>query len=74
MTTVNELDQINAEAMMTLSEIGFAAYERFREKALAEDKGSMLRIKLKSLVSDRFATERDLELRIKVAPMRKAMA
>ena len=74
MTTVNELDQINAEAMMTLSEIGFAAYERFREKALDEDKGSMLRIKLKSWVSDRFATERDLELRIKVAPMYKAMA
>ena len=74
MTTVNELDQINAEAMMTLSQIGFAAYERFREKALAEDKGSMLLIKLKSWVSDRFATERDLELRIKVAPKYKAMA
>lgn len=74
MTTIHDLDQINAEAMMTLSEIGFAAYERFRDKTLAEDKGSMLRIKLKSWLSDRFQTERDLELRIKVAPMRKAMA
>lgn len=74
MTTIHDLDQINAEAMMTLSEIGFAAYERFRDKTLAEDKGSMLRIKLKSWLSDRFQTERDLELRIKVAPMYKAMA
>jgi hypothetical protein len=74
MTTIHELDTINAEAMMTLSEIGFAAYERFRDKAMADDKGSMLRIKLKSWVSDRFATERDLELRIKCAPMYKPMA
>lgn len=74
MTTIHELDQINAEAMMTLSEIGFAAYERFRDKAMSEDKGSMLRIKLKSWVSDRFATERDLELRIKVAPKYKAVS
>jgi hypothetical protein len=74
MTTVHELDAINAEAMMTLSEIGFAAYERFRDKALAEQKGAMLRISLKSWLSDRFATERDLELRIKVAPKYKAMA
>lgn len=74
MTTIHELDTINAEAMMTLSEIGFAAYERFRDKAMADDKGSMLIIKLKSWVSDRFATERDLELRIKCAPMYKPMA
>jgi hypothetical protein len=74
MTTTHELDSINAEAMMTLSEIGFAAYERFRDSAMKEDKGSMLRLKLKSWLSDRFQTERDLELRIKVAPMRKAMA
>lgn len=74
MTTIHELDSINAEAMMTLSEIGFAAYERFRDKTMADEKGSMLRIKLKSWVSDRFATERDLELRIKVAPRYKAMA
>jgi len=74
MTAIHDIDQINAEAMMTLSEIGFAAYERFRDKALAEDKSAGLRIKLKSWLSDRFQTERDLELRIKVAPMRKAMA
>lgn len=74
MNTTQTIDQINAESMMTLSEIGFAAYERFRDKALGEDKGSMLRIKLKSWVSDRFATERDLELRIKVAPKYKAVS
>lgn len=76
MTTTHEIDAINAEAMMTLSEIGFAAYERFRDKTMHESggMGSMLRIKLKSWVSDRFATERDLELRIKVAPRYKAMA
>lgn len=74
MTTIHELDSINAEAMMTLSEIGFAAYERFRDKAMEDDKGSMLRIKLKSWVSDRFAVERDLELRIKVAPRYKAVS
>jgi hypothetical protein len=74
MTTVHELDAINAEAMMTLSEIGFAAYERFRDKAMTEQKGSMLRLSLKSWLSDRFATERDLELRIKCAPKYKAMA
>jgi hypothetical protein len=74
MTQISELDSINAEAMMTLSEIGFAAYERFRDKAMSEEKGSMLRIKLKSWLSDRFATERDLELRIKVAPKYKAVS
>lgn len=74
MTTIHDLDQINAEAMMTLSEIGFAAFERFRDKTLADMKGSALRITLKSWLADRFQTERELELRIKVAPMRKAMA
>ena len=74
MTTIHDIDQINAEAMMTLSEIGFAAYERFRDKTLAEDKSAGLRIKLKSWLSDRFAIERDLELRIKCAPKYRAMA
>jgi hypothetical protein len=74
MTTIHDIDAINAEAMMTLSEIGFAAYERFRDKAMHGDKGSTLRIKLKSWLSDRAQTERDLELRIKCAPMYKAMA
>lgn len=74
MTTINDLEQINTMAMITMCEIGFAAYERFRDKTMSDDKGSMLRIKLKSWVSDRFATERDLELRIKAAPMYKPMA
>jgi hypothetical protein len=74
MTTINDLDQINAEAMMTLSEIGVARYERFLGKTLASFKGSQARIKLKSFISDWAHRERELELRIKVAPMYKPMA
>jgi hypothetical protein len=74
MTTINDIDQINAEAMMTLSEIGFAAFKKFRDKAMADEKGAMLRIKLKSWLSDRANMEIDLSHRIKCAPMRKAMA
>lgn len=48
MTTINDLDQINAEAMMTLSEIGFARYERFLSERMEIGKlGSMLRMTLK---------------------------
>lgn len=74
MTTIHDLDQINAMAMMTLSEIGLARYERFLGKTLAETKGSMARIKLKSFISDWAQREHELELRIKVAPMYKPMA
>lgn len=74
MTTIHDLDQINAEAMMTLSEIGFAAYERFRDKVIKTDRGSVVRIKLKSWLSDRAHTELDLSHRIKCTPKYKAMA
>jgi hypothetical protein len=74
MTTVHDIDQINAEAMMTLSEIGFSAYERFRDKAMTEQKGSMLRLSLKYWLSDRANMEIDLSHRIKCAPKYKAMA
>ena len=74
MTTIHDLDQINAEAMMTLSELGFAAFERFRNTTVAEHKGSVARIKLKSWLSDRAQTEIDLSHRIKCAPKYRAMA
>lgn len=73
MTTIHDLDKINAEAIMTLSEIGLARYDRFLGQALAEHKGSVARIKLKGFISDWSARERELENRIKVAPMYKPM-
>lgn len=75
MTTINDLDQINAEAMMTLSEIGFARYERFLSEQMDTGKlGSMLRMTLKSFISDWNHRETDLSHRIKVAPLYKPMA
>ena len=75
MTTINDLDQINAEAMMTLSEIGFARYERFLSEQMETGKlGSMLRMTLKSFISDWNHRETDLANRIKYAPMYKPMA
>lgn len=75
MTTINDLDQINAEAMMTLSEIGFARYERFLSEQMETGKlGSMLRMTLKSFISDWNHRETDPANRIKCAPMYKPMA
>lgn len=76
MTTINDLDQINAEAMMTLSKIGYAAYEKYFCEVTAGNAGmgSMASLKLKSWICDRAATEEDLSLRIKCAPMYKPMA
>lgn len=75
MTTINDLEQINAEAMMTLSEIGFARYELFLSEHLQSGKiGSMLLMTLKSFISDWNHRENDLANRIKVAPMYKPMA
>lgn len=76
MTTINDLEQINAEAMMTLSEIGFAAYERYLYEVTVGSggMGSMVRLKLKSWICDRSAKETELSNRIKVAPMYKPMA
>lgn len=75
MTTINDLDQINAMAMMTLSEIGFARYERFLSEQMDTGKlGSMLRMTLKSFISDWNHRETDLSHRIKCAPMYKPMA
>lgn len=75
MTTINDLEQINAEAMMTLSEIGFARYERFLSEKMETGKlGSMLRMTLKSFISDWNHRETDLANRIKCAPMYKPMS
>lgn len=75
MTTIHDLDQINAEAMMTLSEIGFARYERFLSEQMETGKlGSMLRMTLKSFIIDWNHRETDLANRIKCAPMYKPMA
>jgi hypothetical protein len=74
MATVSELDAINAQAMMTLSEIGFARYERFLNNAMECYKGSILRSKLKSFISDWSHREQELENRIKVAPMYEPMS
>lgn len=52
MSTIHDLDKINAEAIMTLSEIGLARYDRFLGKTLAEHKGSVARIKLKGFVRE----------------------
>lgn len=71
MNTTQTIDHINAEAMMTLSEIGFAAYERFLGVTLKTHKGSIARIKIKSWLADRAAKEVELSHRIKVAPMYK---
>lgn len=75
MTTIHDLDQINAEAMMTLSEIGFARYERFLSEQMDAGKlGSMLRMTLKSFISDWNHRENDLANRIKCAPLYKPMS
>jgi len=71
MTTINDLDQINTMAMMTMCELGYARYERFRDSLqLNADTEE----KLQKFVHDNADRERELELRIKVAPMYKAMA
>lgn len=71
MTTIHELDTINAEAMMTMCELGYARYERFLGITLKTHKGSIARIKIKSWLADRAAKEVELSHRIKVAPMYK---
>lgn len=74
MTTIHDIDQINTEAMMTLSEIGMARYDRFLTKTLNAFGGSQARIKLKSFISDWNHRETELSNRIKCAPLYKPMA
>lgn len=71
MTTTQTIDHISAMAMMTMCELGYARYERFRDSLQLDAETEE---KLKKFVHDNADRERELELRIKVAPMYKAMA
>lgn len=71
MTTISDLDQINAEAMMTMCELGYARYERFRAGLKMDDQACE---KLRQFIRENADREHELELRIKVAPMYKPMA
>lgn len=70
MTTINDLDQINAMAMMTLCDTGYARYERFLSTLPLDDEAGD---KLRKFIHDWVEREHDLELRIRVAPKRKTV-
>lgn len=70
MTTINDLDQINTMAMMTMCELGYARYERFRAGLELNDEAGD---KLRRFIHDWVEREHDLELRIRVAPKRKTV-
>lgn len=65
MTTTQTIDHINAMAMMTMCELGYARYERFRDSLQLSDETED---KLKEFIHDNVDRERELELRIRVAP------
>ena len=70
MTTIQTIDHINAMAMMTMCELGYARYERFLSTMkLDDDAGD----KLRKFINDWVEREHELELRIRVAPMRRTM-
>ena len=71
MTTINDLEQINTMAMMTMCELGYARYERFRDSLQLN---AEYELKLREFIHDNVDMEHELSLRIRVAPMRKAMA
>jgi hypothetical protein len=68
MTTINDLEQINTMAMMTMCELGYARYERFRAGLKMDEEACD---KLRQFVYSNSDMEHELELRIKVAPMYK---
>jgi hypothetical protein len=70
MTTINDLDQINTMAMMTMCELGYARYERFLSTLPLDDEAGD---KLRRFIHDWVEREHDLELRIRVAPKRKTV-
>jgi len=70
MTTINDLDQINAMAMMTLCDTGYARYERYFASL---DIDTDAPDKLRKFINDWVEREHELELRIRVAPMRRTM-
>ena len=70
MTTINDLDQINTMAMMTMCELGYARYERYFASL---DIDADAPDKLRKFIHDWVEREHDLELRIRVAPKRKTV-
>lgn len=70
MTTINDLEQINTMAMMTMCELGYARYERFRAGLKMDDEACD---KLRQFVYYTADQEHDLELRIRVAPKYKTV-
>lgn len=70
MTTINDLEQINTMAMMTMCELGYARYERFLSKLELKDGAED---KLRQFINDWVDREHELELRIKVAPRYKTV-
>jgi hypothetical protein len=70
MTTINDLDQINTMAMMTMCELGYARYERFLSKLELNDEAGD---KLRRFINDCVEKEHELELRIRVAPKYKTV-
>jgi len=69
MTTINDLEQINTMAMMTMCELGYARYERFLSKLKLDDNAGDI---LRKFIHDNVEKEHELELRIRVAPKYKS--
>ncbi|MNV99771.1 hypothetical protein D3C71_1951800 [compost metagenome] len=57
--------------MMTMCELGYARYERFRDSLQLN---ADYELKLREFIHENVDMEHELSLRIRVAPMRKAMA
>lgn len=70
MTTINDLEQINTMAMMTMCELGYARYERFRAGLNMDDEACD---KLRQFIHYNVDKEHELELRIRVAPKYKTV-
>lgn len=70
MTTINDLEQINTMAMMTMCELGYARYERFRAGLKMDDQACE---KLRQFIHYNVDKEHELELRIRVAPKYKTV-
>lgn len=70
MTTINDPEQINTMAMMTMCELGYARYERFLASLELNDEAGD---KLRRFIHENVDREKELELRIRVAPRYKTV-
>lgn len=70
MTTINDLEQINTMAMMTMCELGYVRYERFRAGLKMDEEACD---KLRQFIHYNVDREHELELRIRVAPKYKTV-